>query len=228
MRSSRGVPWPGLQLLHCTLRSVERDGDIPDAATFDEPHVNDLALCFREAIDELEQTHASFQILVFAFVRHVGQRVVRVARLAAPMIGQRIRGNTTQPGGKRCAAPLKRRQLRQPLLEDGGRDVFSRGAAPGPPADIRVYAVDMAVVQLQKPRRICLRRLDQRPLVVDAGFHAYPVHPSMTVTDDGVRKLRESEPDSERVSVEAIKSTPFEAQRSLVTFSCARPLRSSA
>src|SRR5262252_1026018 len=96
-----------LKLLDGALRPLEHRGHLANALLVDEAHADDLALQIRQLIHMSIQRNPPLDLLEFAGVRHVRRGALRVARAIAPVIGNRVRGDSKQPGGCGHAAPFE-------------------------------------------------------------------------------------------------------------------------
>jgi len=81
------------------------------------------------------------------------------------VVRKRVRGDPEQPGHHGYASPLKASDRAQRLLEYMRRDVFGNGPAFRTATHERVDPVDVPLVDLDKPGRIGLCRLNEKPVV---------------------------------------------------------------
>src|SRR5215471_9918864 len=88
-----------LKLLDGALGPIERRGHLANALLVDEAHADDLTLQIRQLIHMSIQRNPPLDLLEFAGVRQVRRGILRVARAIAPVIGNRVRGDSKQPGG---------------------------------------------------------------------------------------------------------------------------------
>jgi hypothetical protein len=106
------------------------------------------------------------------------------------LVGDRVRRDPKQPRGERNAAPFELAQMRERPLEHLRRDVLCGCAIVCAAADEGVYAVDVAFIQLDEPRRISLRRLNQEPVIVRVRRHVFGTGRLTRVTGRDGGKLR--------------------------------------
>ena len=140
-------------------------GDLADAALLDKAELDHLPLHLGQPFHQLRQHGAAFDIVTILPVGDVPWQIRRLPRLGLPPIHQRVRRYPQQPGHEGDTAPLVPWKIRQRLLEDLRRDVFSGYPIAGTSAHVGVDPVKVTLVELDEPGRIRLRRLNQRSIV---------------------------------------------------------------
>ncbi len=138
--------------------------DFTDAALVYEPANDDQPLVGRKGIDEFGEHCAPFDFVIDTeFFHFIGSD--RVAGRFPPAIGERVGGDTQQPGHERCAAPFELPEIGEGLMEDFGRQVLRFFAVRDAACDVGVDALEVVFVQLGETAGVALGGLDHQSLV---------------------------------------------------------------
>src|SRR5262245_8003451 len=163
-----------LELLDCAFRALESGRHLANALLFDEAHPDHLPLEIGQPFDVLIQRDAALDVLELTRIGHVRSRLVRLAAALPPVVRERVRRDTEQPGRHREPAPLELTDGGERPLEYLGRDVLSGGAIFCATTDEGVDPIDVPFVNVDKSSGIGLRRFDQKPVVFSGLVQSEP------------------------------------------------------
>jgi hypothetical protein len=157
-----------LKLLHRTLGASQLAGDLANGLLLDEALHDDTLLVAWQAANQLGEQGTAVDVGQVPVVGRLRRRRGARARRALPAIGDGVPGHLHQPRHEGDASPLEAAEMNECMVKDLSGQVLGLDAIPGAPGDERVYALEVALVQLGEAARVRLGGLEQEPLVFPA------------------------------------------------------------